>query len=304
MDEPNFLLRAVTYHFASGQALWVGMAILLFAVRVEAWNWLPGKVLLFALLGLVWVALSGWPSYWIQGLLFATILLWLIRPVLPTSLVIPSAARLSQIVVAMVVASILLESPWLLGPWRSAKSVTELAVIGDSVTAGLNAKDVTWPRVLAETGSCIVWDASQQGATVKSASQQLTRLDGRGDALVIEIGGNDLLEGLPLDQFAEGFETLLSAARPQYRTIVMLELPLPPFSNRYGIVQRRLARQFEIPLIPKREFARVLTASCSTVDGIHLSDRGQQRMADVVRYWLHLPASSKTAAEYHRVDVR
>ncbi len=56
--------------------------------------------------------------------------------------------------------------------WPEANSI---AVIGDSVTAGLEARDRTWPRVLAETTTLTVYDASQQGATVRSALQQLQR---------------------------------------------------------------------------------------------------------------------------------
>jgi acyl-CoA thioesterase I len=304
MDEPSLLLRAATYHFASGQAWWIGLALLLLAVRTRARGWTPGKVTLIALLGLLWVALSGWPSYVMQGLLFAVVIGWFMRPALPAQASLPNATRFGQGVIAVIAFAILSELPWLLGPWQAPALIKELAVLGDSVTAGLNAEDVTWPRILAESGSCTIWDASQQGATVKSASQQLARLDRRGDALVIEIGGNDLLEGVPLEQFTAGLETLLQSARRQYSTIVMLELPLPPFSNRYGMAQRQLAWRCGIPLIPKREFADVLTAAGSTVDGIHLSDRGQQRMADVVRYWLGLRAASRIDAEYHRVDVR
>ncbi|MDZ4683558.1 MAG: GDSL-type esterase/lipase family protein [Planctomycetaceae bacterium] len=301
MDEPTWLLRGASYHFVSGQALWFGLALLLLAVRAEEWEWKSGTVLLFALLGLTWIALSGWPSFWLQGLLFVAACSWLIRPALPMQSAVPSSAWLGQAVIAVAAIAVLLETSWLLGPWKKPGPIAELAVIGDSVTAGLNDGDAIWPRVLAESGSCSVWDASQQGATVESASRQLARLQGRGDALLIEIGGNDLLEGLPLRKFAERLETLLKSARPQYRTIVMLELPLPPLSNRYGVIQRRLARRYGVPLIPKREFARVLTMSGATVDGIHLSDRGQQRMADVVRAWLRLQG---TAAEYHRVNVR
>lgn len=304
MDEPSLLLRGVTYHFASGQALWFGLALLLLAVRVEGWSWSRFRIVSIAFLGLMWIALSGWPSLGMQGVLMAVVLAWLIRPALPIQAPLPSAKWLGAGVSVSVVLTLLLELPWYLGPRRPSSPAKSLAVIGDSVTAGLNDRDVTWPRVLSASGAATIFDASQQGATLQSASQQLARLDGRGDALLIEIGGNDLLEGLPLDQFAARLETLLQAARPQYETIVMLELPLPPLSNRYGVIQRRLARRYGVALIPKREFARVLTASGSTVDSIHLSNRGQQRMADIVRFWLRLPETSHQSGEYHRADVR
>jgi acyl-CoA thioesterase I len=301
MDEPGLLLRGVTYHFASGHALWVGLALVLLAVRAEGWKWPASRVTLLGLLGLIWIALSGWPAFWLQVLLFAVVAAWLFRSLLPPGQL---KAQLPACVVVMVVVVLLRELPWLVGPVRPIGPVAALAVIGDSVTAGLNDRDVTWPRVLASEGACTIYDASQQGATVKSAHEQLTRLQGRGDALLIEIGGNDLLEGLSPDLFAARLETLLQAARPQYPTIVMLELPLPPFANRYGAIQRGLARRYHIAVLPKREFIGVLTAAGSTVDGIHLSNRGQERMAGVVRSWLRLPTTASAPVEYVRVDVR
>lgn len=72
-------------------------------------------------------------------------------------------------------------------------TVPPIAVIGDSVTAGLNPGDRTWPQQLAERFGWTVFDASQQGATVRTALKQLRALDGRGDVLVLEIGGIDVL---------------------------------------------------------------------------------------------------------------
>jgi lysophospholipase L1-like esterase len=62
----------------------------------------------------------------------------------------------------------------------------------------------------------------------------------------------------------------------------MLELPLPPLANRYGQVQRRLAREFGVTLIPKRHLAAILSAPGATVDGLHLSASGHARMARMV----------------------
>ena len=59
----------------------------------------------------------------------------------------------------------------------------------------------------------------------------------------------------------------------------MFELPLPPLSNEYGRIQRRLARRYQVRLIPKRIFISVLAGGGATLDSIHLSDDGHQRMA-------------------------
>jgi acyl-CoA thioesterase-1 len=62
----------------------------------------------------------------------------------------------------------------------------------------------------------------------------------------------------------------------------MLELPLPPLSNEYGRIQRRLAARHHVRLVPKRVFMSVLASDGATLDGIHLSAAGHRRLADAV----------------------
>ena len=54
----------------------------------------------------------------------------------------------------------------------------------------------------------------------------------------------------------------------------MVELPLPPFYNRYGMVQRALAKKYSVTLIPKRFMADVMSTPGATVDGLHFSNVG------------------------------
>jgi lysophospholipase L1-like esterase len=100
--------------------------------------------------------------------------------------------------------------------------------------------------------------------------------------VLVELGGNDLLSGLPSRVFARDLEALLASLRQPGRTIAMMELPLFPFQSDYGRVQRTLARRFNVYLIPKRYLARVLGTQGATTDGLHLSEAGTQAMADTV----------------------
>ena len=59
-----------------------------------------------------------------------------------------------------------------------------------------------------------------------------------------------------------------------HRIVAMVELPLPPFCNRYGMVQRALAREHGVTLIPKRFMAGVMSRPGATVDGLHFSNTG------------------------------
>ena len=71
---------------------------------------------------------------------------------------------------------------------------------------------------------------------------------------------------------------LAGVCRP-HRRVVMLELPLPPFYNRYGTVQRALAKSYGVTLVPKRCLAGIITTPYATVDGLHLSNLGHALLA-------------------------
>lgn len=100
--------------------------------------------------------------------------------------------------------------------------------------------------------------------------------------VLLEIGGNDLLGFTPTSMFAKDLRNLLEVVCVGERTVLMFELPLPVTHIRYGYIQRRLAKEFDVTLIPKRYFTYFLGGELSTHDTIHLSDEGHRKLARVV----------------------
>jgi acyl-CoA thioesterase-1 len=105
--------------------------------------------------------------------------------------------------------------------------------------------------------------------------------------VLLEIGGNDLLANTAPREFERGLNELLRAVCQPGRTVVMFELPLPPSYNQFGIIQRRCSRAHGVLLIPKRVLLGVLRADATTLDSIHLSPAGHQRMAQAVWRVIH-----------------
>ena len=60
----------------------------------------------------------------------------------------------------------------------------------------------------------------------------------------------------------------------------MLELPWAPFHDGFRRAQREIAQKHGVTLIPRKVFSWVLSGQESTVDGIHLSNRGHEKMAE------------------------
>jgi acyl-CoA thioesterase-1 len=189
--------------------------------------------------------------------------------------------RAAVVVIWIVGAAI--EFPYHLAPTIPRADDQKLYILGDSVAAGMGERrKETWPLLLARSRRVEVTDLSQMGATVESALRQAESLPPEGGLVLLEIGGNDLLGSTSAAQFEHDLDRLLASVCKPGRVVVMFELPLPPFSNEYGRAQRHLAAEYRVWLIPKRIFLAVLTGEEATLDSVHLSRNGHERMAETV----------------------
>lgn len=91
-----------------------------------------------------------------------------------------------------------------------------------------------------------------------------------------------MMFGVPLERYAHDLDQLLAAVVGPARTVVMFELPTPPGHAAYTRIQRQLARQHAVALIPRRHLVAVLRDPAHTVDGVHLTDAGQAAMLEMV----------------------
>jgi acyl-CoA thioesterase-1 len=241
VDEPNIFLRWAMYHFAGGDAYLLGLMAFAAAqvalsrtssTKGRRWLTIGGRI------GLIWAIADPSPIPWLVIAVFVLLLLVAMAGRLRTRQPAESTEATSGgkrdtfrlALAGLAVVAILCEIPYHFSP-RLTSTVKALAVVGDSVTAGLNDGEETWPKQLARTINLQVFDASQPGATLKSAIQQVELLNSQAaDVLILEIGGNDLLEGLPVAGFERDLDRLLAATQKDQRQAVMFELPLPPLA--------------------------------------------------------------------------
>ncbi len=156
-----------------------------------------------------------------------------------------------------------------------------IVVIGDSISAGLgNQNEMTWPKQLSEQIGTPTINLSRAGATVNSAfERQLTQVPAETGLVLLEIGGNDLLNRNDLGKFKNDSEALLRKLCASGHKVVWMELPLLPHYYPYGRIQRKLAGKYHIDLIPKSVLAGVFSAQGTTSDGMHLTAKGHELMA-------------------------
>ena len=175
------------------------------------------------------------------------------------------------------------EWPFRRSPVMSVSAETTVFVLGDSLSAGIEAGERTWPAVLAELTGLRVVNLARPGARLGGGLVQAQHVRGEGGLVMLELGGNDLLGGGASDEFRRSLDRLLfRLTKDGARTVAMFELPLPPFANEFGAAQRDMADSHGVVLIPKRILAGVLSLEGGTVDGIHLSPQGHAALGRAV----------------------
>ena len=272
----------LVYHIVSGQAFFTGAALLILSA-VSSTHSRPifsRITVLSFLIGVIAVAVSSTAiSYWYYGIAVAVTLLWIASRFKPGW-----RHRTSYAVVAVWLIAALIEIPYHITPSLNPVRTRTMTVIGDSVSAGVGGDETseTWPGLLARQHQLQVQDISHMGETAASALKRAKSQTIESSVVVVEIGGNDVLGSTTSAQFALDLDALLDQLEAPERQVIMFELPLPPFCNEFGRVQRTVAAKHNVVLIPKRVFLSVIAGSDSTLDTIHLSQSGHQFMADSV----------------------
>lgn len=269
-------------HIVSGQVFFTGVALLILsAISSTRSRPIFSRITALSfLIGVIAVVISSTAiSYWYYGIAVAVTLVWI------ASRFEPDWRRWSaSAVVAVWLIAALIELPYHFNHSLDPARTRTMTVIGDSVTAGVGGDETseTWPSLLARQHQIAVQDISHMGETAASALKRAKSQTINSSVVLVEIGGNDVLGSTTSAQFALDLEALLAHLEAPERQVIMFELPLPPFCNEFGRVQRAVAAKHNVILIPKRVFLSVIAGVDSTLDSIHLSQSGHQFMADCV----------------------
>ncbi len=270
------------YLLISGDILYCGLFGL--AVGVAAARWRPRLGVGLVWSGLVLALASAVP---IHPLVYAILLLsgtmWHVSRLL-SARVQTYAATILLIVVTVVVG---------LGvSGRDASSLglpTDRAVfvLGDSLSGGLGpSTEETWPKLVSLQRNLSVSNLARPGATLATGVLQARAIPEGAAIVLIELGGNDLLGGTTPARFAADLRALVLAVVGRDRRVVMFELPLVPFQNEYGRIQREVSSQYGVTLLPRSILAGAVALPGYASDGLHPSARGHTWVATrVAEMW-------------------
>ena len=170
-----------------------------------------------------------------------------------------------------------------------------ILVLGDSLSAGYGIPvDQGWVarlqhRLDAEGYGYTVVNASVSGETTVGALERLPRaLERHKPALVvIELGGNDGLRGLPVAELRANLEALVSVSREAGARVLLAAVRMPPnygpqYTEKFYAVYEGVARDLRVPWVPFFLEGIALREDLFQDDGIHPDLAAQPILLDNV----------------------
>lgn len=158
-----------------------------------------------------------------------------------------------------------LAAAWLAGAGPLAHAAPEpvILVLGDSISAEYGLKRGSgWVRLLetrlqAEKIPLRVVNASISGDTTSGGRSRLPALlqQHRPAVVVIELGGNDALRGLPLAMTEDNLTQMTRAAQAAGARVLLVGMQLPPnygrdYGQRFGALFARVAQAQKAAVVP------------------------------------------------------
>src|SRR5262249_18209477 len=177
-------------------------------------------------------------------------------------------------------------------PRHSSESRPRVVVLGDSLTAGLGLRsDEAYPTLLQQRldKEGLKYEVVNAGVSGDTSAGGLTRLDWalEGDVrvLIVALGGNDGLRGLPAEELKGNLAQIIERAQKRHIQVILAGMEAPPnFGQSYIVsfhqIYPDLVRQYKVSLVP---FLLQGVAGVDTLnqrDGIHPTAEGARIVAD------------------------
>lgn len=171
----------------------------------------------------------------------------------------------------------------------------KIVVLGDSLTAGLGLQpSQAYPALLQQklAAAGYGWDVVNAGVSGDTTAAGLDRLDWALDEpnvkiLVLELGANDGLRGLPPNDMEKNLAAMIQRAQARGISVLLAGMEAPPnygpdYTAAFHRVYPDLARKYHVPLVPFLLDKVAGIPSLNQADGIHPTAAGAQIVADTV----------------------
>lgn len=173
----------------------------------------------------------------------------------------PRAAALNTALGLVVMAAAMTPAAHAANPPEAAKPV--IVVLGDSISAEYGLpRDTGWvalmrQRLASERIDYSVANASISGDTTSGGRARMPELMLRlkPSIVIVELGGNDALRGVPLSTTEDNLRTIIEQAQQGRAKVVLVGMYVPPnygpdYTQKFHGVYEQLSHEFHVPLVP------------------------------------------------------
>lgn len=181
--------------------------------------------------------------------------------------------------------------------FSTSLSANTLLVLGDSLSAAYGIPpEQGWVALLEQrlpAEDFQVINASVSGETTSGGLTRLPALLSRHepDLLLLQLGANDALRGLPLQVIRSNLDALVEQARQAGTEVLLIGIRIPPnygpqYTESFFNLYAEIADQYALPRVPFLLENVALDWNLMQSDGLHPNADAQPLILDNV--WLHL----------------
>jgi acyl-CoA thioesterase I len=167
-----------------------------------------------------------------------------------------------------------------------------IVFLGDSLTAGLGLpREQSTPSLIQDrlAAAGYAYEVINAGVSGDTSAGGLSRLDwsldGEVEVLVIELGANDGLRGLPVSQMKRNLDEIITRAKARDITVILTGMEAPPnygplYTTEFRDTFRDLADDHDVVFVPFYLDGVAGIADLNQRDGIHPNAEGARIIAD------------------------
>jgi acyl-CoA thioesterase-1 len=175
-------------------------------------------------------------------------------------------------------------------PARAVEPV--IVVLGDSLTVGLGLpQDQSFPAQLEKALRAKGHDVTivNAGVSGDTAANGLDRFDWavtpEASAVIVELGANDALQGLPPEATKQALEEILKRLQARGLPVLFTGMEAPrnlgkEYVEEFGAVYRDLAKRYDVVFYPFFLEGVALDASLTQGDGMHPNAEGVAKIVE------------------------
>jgi len=169
-----------------------------------------------------------------------------------------------------------------------------IVAFGDSLTAGFGVQaDESYPAQLQRRLDNLGYhyrmiNAGVSGDTTAGGLRRVPWiLNNKPELVILELGANDGLRGLPVDQTKSNLRQIIRQLQEAGTTVVLAGMKLPPnygqdYTTNFEAMYQMLAKEYHLALIPFFLEGVGGSSSLNQADGIHPTKEGYEIIVDQV----------------------